>query len=567
MAASLYDEFVYLHNNPINWHEINQDKLKEIPALSVRERAKLLEISRKHPTLTNWDVIQDFTSQEVLEILKYTVRLTSRPNLEGHLRWRIKSSRTEDFQSYTRIRFSESRGIRGSVVTERDPGELTLLDHIAGGVEFGNVPHVDKLILGQFRMGYGLGVAFGPALGLSKSNNAISNIDRSYMHLRLNDSSLETLGFRGIASRMHFKNHHFQTAGALTPRDGSWSDGEIVISRSGLHRTAGSLSRKNHILERLENAGYWYSGSNLHGGIQYAQIHRRRQTDEEWLDRFSSGSIWIEIPYISHETGMDGRGNRAHLTTVQTGRNNVEAAFAHRWYAPNYNAPYASGFGEYSQTANETGWYAGLQVDFNRIRWSSYIDIFNQIVAGDTPPREGTEWLIRVDWRPRSRMRCSVSVENETKEVPVPGLVDGLEYDSNILRRKQEYQFRWRYRWDSGFSAGVRTETIITDFQGHREVGNQWTYKLSVPFGVRDRFQIFLVPYDVEDSGASTYYFVMPASGTMQLLRQTGTGLLTGGQIRINFSRSAETTIFYLQRRADNSKLTHTIAAQMDIAF
>ncbi|MBS1271653.1 MAG: hypothetical protein MAGBODY4_00785 [Candidatus Marinimicrobia bacterium] len=566
-VSSLYEDYVHLHNYPITWEELDRKTVKQIPALTARERTTLLEVRKKHPHLDEWTVVGKKLPAEAIEILKYTVRLSHEPAVRGHLRWRGKSSRVEDYQSYTRLRFAKSNTINGSVVTERDPGEQSATDHLAGGVEFSNLPGIDKLILGQFRLGYGLGVSFGPAMGLAKSSSAVSNVDQSYMRLRINDSSLESLGFTGAAARTHYGNHHIQAAGAYTSKDGSWNGDEIVISQSGLHLTEGSLQRKDNIIERLGNGAYWYAGDQIDIGMQYSQIRRKRGSDDAWLEKFVFGSAWFETDHLSHETGIDLSGNRAYLTTVRSAIDAVEVAVAHRWYDPQYHAPYASGFGEYSGTSNETGWYAGIQVDTDAVRWSGYIDVFHEITNTKSPPKEGTEWLLRADWRPRPRMQLSGSVKNETKEVSATDAADGVEFEFNILRWKQEYQGQWRYRWDSGFTADVRTEYVTVHYPDRRYTGNQWAYKLTFPIRARDRLQVFLVPYDVESSDASTYYFVMPVTGTMQLLRQTGAGMITGGQIRMNFSESAEMTIFYLQRRADNSKLSHSVAAQMDIAF
>ncbi|HKJ67347.1 MAG TPA: hypothetical protein VKA68_05285, partial [bacterium] len=66
---------------------------------------------------------------------------------------------------------------------------------------------------------------------------------------------------------------------------------------------------------------------------------------------------------------------------------------------------------------------------------------------------------------------------------------------------------------------------------------------------------------------ASTYYFVMPAVGTMQILRQTGEGILLGFQASADFSPDARVSIFYLQRRLKHLKLSHILCGQLEMAY
>ncbi|MCF7804317.1 MAG: hypothetical protein K9N53_07745 [Candidatus Marinimicrobia bacterium] len=566
-AIALHDEFLYLHEHPLYWTDLNSKKLNTIPLLTVTERDSLLTIRSRLPDPESWESVEKYFSPDVMEILRYLVLLGQEQPVAGEIRWRGKSTDPADLQSYTRFRLSQKGRYTSGIVLERDQGESSITDQIAGGIELHNVPYLDKVLLGGFRIGYGSGLAFGTSMGLSKSSSAVGNVDRNGTRLRVNESSLESAGFTGVAIQENWGNHHFQVAGAYSLRDGEWDGQQLVLSKSGLHTTERSALRANRVGEELLTGAYWFKSKGRIIGFQGSGISYQDRRSEKPIRRDKTRSVWLQTDNFQHETALDASDNRAHFSSLRRDISFAEFVVAHRWYAPTYRAEYAGGFGEYHGTSNEEGWYIGMESKLGDTRWYWYFDAFHEIEGTSNPPGSGTEWLLRCDWRPRSRMLITGYIKTESKEIPFTQSANGVVHITNLLREKRHYRAEWRYRWESGRTITVKTDYIVTDYSERQITGSQWAYRLTFPWRKRNRYQVFLVPYNVADSEASTYYFVMPVYGTMQLMRQTGSGLLFGHQLRIQMSDQAEITIFHLQRQEERSILYSVLAVQMDIAF
>ena len=566
-VRALYEEYRYFHEHPLKYGTFTRINLKTIPHLTANERQTILQIQSEHPAPKTWSDLPETFSPDLMEILQYTTVLPSETRLTGEVRWRIKSATSKDMQSYTRLRISDQNGGTGSFVMERDPGEPVLTDHFSGGILFKEKYGFDRIIIGQFRLRLGTGLSFGNALGMAKSGDVTGNVDRVRNTLRVNDSSLESVGYTGLAGRIRFGNHQVQLAGAMSLRDGSWDGTQLTLSQSGLHQTEGSRSRTNAIQEQFISAGYQYVTTWGDLGGHYSEIRYRRRNATSWIQQQRYGSLWLASERFIHETGLDANLQRAHFTAISWNISPVEIAFSHRWYAPGYEVPTARGFSEFSGTNNETGWYLGLQTETGAVRWSWYFDFFREVDSGTGPPRQGTEWFIRSRWRPKPRMALTGSIQRESKEIENSQVVQGIIYHQGVRREKSRYRLRWEYQWQSDIAATVQSDFVTVQYPDDLKQGRQWAFRITLPLAERSRWQVFCVPYVVDESDASTYYFTMPVIGTMQLLRQTGTGAVLGQQLRFQFRNNAEMTIFYLQRRAESSKLERSFTFQMDIAF
>lgn len=567
-AALLLEEYLSLEEHKIPYSRLGRRVLHSLPALEEAEITAILEVIRRHPDAESWEPFENVLPEEVVEILRYAVSLPKVSTLSGQARWRMKTNHPNAVQWYSRWQGRAAGRITGSLVVERDPGERSLVDHVAGGVEFHDTQSQRRLIAGEFRLGYGQGLSFGRSMSLSKSGSVIRNADRSNTRLRVNASSLESAGFTGLAGEASLHRHTVRGFIAASPRDGEWEGTGVRLSTSGLHLTSSARHRQNALLERLTGVGYWFSASQYVLGFQGASLFYRKWRVEKKYARQTFGSFWISTPWMVHETAFDGAGHPAHYTAVRRQIGPADFTFGYRYYHPDYSAPFARGFQEYTQTANETGLYAGIRWDLGRVRWQWYFDQFRELRARENPRRSGTEWLTRGDWRPAPRMLLTLQVRAEDKEVYDSQPVSGVPVDRTARLRSTRYRARWKYRWPTNLRLEVRVDLMSVSLHRVRKTGTQWAFQMEYPLpSLGGKVQVMLVPYRVRDSAASTYFFVMPALGTMQILRQTGDGILLGTRLSVAFSPDARGSIFYLQRRLKHLKLSRILCGQLEIAF
>jgi len=566
-AEVLLDEYLYLHEHPIPYDNLNTSTLHLIPELTEEEVGQISALLEKYPEPSSWGDLRQSLSDEVQEILAYTVGIRPVSDLSGHVRWRMKTLNPGEYQWYTRFRIRKGSRFTGTIVAERDPGEISLMDHVAGGIEYRSPERNWHLVIGQFQLGYGQGLSFGRPLGFSKSSDAIRNADKSYTALRSSSSSLEFSGLQGIAGKYTHGNHVVQAFLSSTPRDGRWDGREIHLSTSGLHTTEYMRSIRNDLVESVRGMGYWYQIQETQIGFQAADHSYHRWGHRERLEPKIFGSFWVSTPWFTHETALDYHSNRAHYTTLRKQLYGYSVVFGHRYYEPKYQVPYANGLSEYAGTSNESGIYFGIRWDVGAFRWQWYFDQFRELQSGDNPIRSGTEWFMRSDWRLAPRMVLTGQIKQEKKEVTDTRVDRGVLYTGAALRRKLQYRLRWKYRWPSQIALDIRLDLTAVDLKSSQNTGIQWAYKMTFPIGIGSELQTYLMTYDITHSQASTYYVIMPVMGSMQILRQTTPGILLGARLSAEVTDRAQLAIFYLQRRMIDPKLTHTLYGQFEITF
>lgn len=565
-VAALLDQYEYLNTHKINLRSITSAELENIPELTSDERRNVRKILSENSRV-DWNLFDENLNEDALEIMRYCTRLKHKTTYSGSGRWRLKSFVAKDFQMYGKFTLGNENHFLGSVVIERDPGETSLADHMSGGVEIDNWMGMSQLIAGQFRLRFGEGLSFGRAMGIAKSSNVIGNIRQSGSGLRVNNSSLESVGFTGMAARTNFKHHELQGFIARSPRDGQFEGSAVQLSTAGLHTTSGMRNRQNNIVENLYGGAYQYHWEQSRMGIQGASISYQNWDRTKSTPGNSFGSVWIQTPWIVHETGLDDSGHRAHFSAFELTISNVAVVLAHRWYHPKYDAPFSRGFGEWSTTSNETGFYFGLRWIVGSLRFESYIDQFRELEATDYPPRDGTEWMFQSQWRPRHRMKILGRIKLEQKEVHESAVKNGIAQRANSIRRKLQYRLSWGYRWKSGIAAKVKMDGARVSLPHQTQNGFQTGCRMRFLVLQRIQMTLDLVPYYVEGSESSTYYFFMPAIGTMQLSRQIGQGVLMALQLRQQISENSQWTLFYLQDRSISNKISAQMTLQIDVAF
>ncbi len=566
-VAHLLDRYEYLTSHPFTLQDITVQALNQIPALTSREKNQIYKVVSSQEKSLSWNYLEQNLNDEVIEILRFCTEISPGTNYSGRGRWRLKSSSARDFQMYGKMTLGFENHFFGSIVVERDPGERSLVDHLAGGIEINNRMGISQCVIGQFQLQFGEGLSFGRAMGIAKSGDVVGNIRQSGTSLRVNNSSLETVGFTGLAAHEILKQHEFIAFFTRSPRDGQFEGNDVQLSSTGLHTTEGARSRQNRLVENLAGGAYQFNWKQSQIGMQGSSLSYHNWSGSRSTPPEKFGSVWIRTPYLLHETGIDNAGHRAHYTALDLQKSGVVLVLSHRWYSPYYNAPFARGFGEWSNTANETGLYAGMRWLIGSWRFESYIDQFRELIATDYPPREGTEWMIQSRWRPVRRMKIIGRIRVEQKEVHQNTEITGIALRNNTLQRKTQYRLSWKYRWASGFTVRIRFDNIRVYLLNKTSKGFQSGYRMEYIFLRRFRVSVDLVPYSVESSEASTYYLFMPAYGTMQLSRQTGQGMLCALQLRQRFTSTGSWTLFYLQDRTVSNKITSRLALQIDVAF
>jgi hypothetical protein len=149
--------------------------------------------------------------------------------------------------------------------------------------------------------------------------------------------------------------------------------------------------------------------------------------------------------YLFGETAISDNGAVATLNGARySGRGPVAVAVIYRRYDKRYTSYYSGGFGEYSNTSNEEGLYAGVEVTPARdLKLNLYHDRFRYFAPRyrATTPGSGRETLAGLTYqRPRGEWLARFKHEKKPGDTRVDGILQTLP------RERQEYRLQYTCR-------------------------------------------------------------------------------------------------------------------------
>lgn len=392
---------------------------------------------------------------------------------------------------YSRIRYTHKNDLSVGVTMEKDPGEQLFGDKSPNGFDFysahayysGN-KFLRKAAIGDYQIQIGQGLAMWTGYGFSKTADA-SSAKKNARGIKPFSSTDETRFMRGAAVELGIKNFSLTTWGSYKGVDGSIEmldtlDSEEArmassINMSGYHRTTSEIERKNSLMEMIYGANVKYESRNFQIGISAIQhaydayyeradrlMNKYQFKGKELLNLSADYSYIIRNLSLYGEIAQSRSSNAIAVlqgATVALGRRASLTAL-YRNYPKDYHTFYAQGFGDGSNTNNESGIYFGGSFKLNKA-WSlnSYVDFFKSpwLKFRVDSPSEGHEVLGQLKYRPSPRFETYLRVREKDKMINASG-----EFEENIRpieRYKQrKYQlgltadlgsgWKWRSRID-----------------------------------------------------------------------------------------------------------------------
>lgn len=377
------------------------------------------------------------------------------------------------------------------LVMEKDPGEQSLNDFVAGYLTLNVRPVGSRVILGDYVVEAGEGLVFWRSTGYSKGSEVISTIQKNGGGMKPYVSTDENSFLRGVAVETRLWGARISAFVSRRSLNASVNDEGTLTSFnvSGLFRTPGELLNKDA------------SGETLAGGIvsiipvpglQVGLSGYRTTFDHPVMvggkfgfhgtkaSVFGLNASWTSSrSTIFSEIARDHAGAMAGLAGVVWKPTRVlDLSMIGRMYPRDFISLHAFGFGEGGGlTQNETGLYVGVKVrPFSGTMISSYFDQF--VVPWRSSlvrlPSEGNDLLTLVQSQLTRRLSATLQYKRKNKSA-TETLLD--QYDRDIrrvgMRKQSSYRatvelnssvaFRWRSR--------VEWVQVGYDLTGHREEG------------------------------------------------------------------------------------------------
>lgn len=477
-------------DSPPNINTVSSKQLAAFPLLTDAQIQTIVHKKDQEPYHT-WQDFQQRTDldNEMVQWLSqyFTIEFQKTmplPAFRFECRERIQSKfpKSKGFHSgdypgnalkyYQRARIDIGDYIQGGVLFEKDPGEKPWNDHQIGYLSLHTPGKSIKVIIGNYRIQTGRGLVLWGPYGTGKSVSPSAALPRGGETIRGYLYSDENRFFTGAAVELKLRQLSALAFYSNTRKD-AYQDSLIrSFPISGYHRT--HTERLNHKTAHEKCIG---------GRIAF-ETPMTALGCTGWCSRYS---VPVEQPDPVRQTfGFSGQNNQAagfdwslnfkgiqfhaELARSQSGGYALMAhlfwklkpvswVILYRNFSPNFQNPYAQGFG-YGDAVNERGFYiSGRTQVARRIYVGFYMDIYR------TPwrtyllsmPETKSDVLIEGEYRFSSTCRLSARIrrfsENETVEgkTNLEHITDTIQnqYKQQIrldLMVKPESAFQWRSR-------------------------------------------------------------------------------------------------------------------------
>lgn len=523
--SEIAENLDFLKSNKINLNSASADDLKQLPILDIfqinnflnyrrrnGELYSIYELSSIHgfeieiirsimpfieikPVKTNiWD------ANSIKNIFKYGKhKIVSRyqTQLQTPQGYITKNDSVEkkyqgdNYKIYSKYLFTSMDKLRFGITLENDAGEIFDFENSTLGFDFSSfhfeikdLYFVKKLIIGDYNLEFGQGLAMWSSFSTNKSSEAI-NIVKLGRGIAPFTGTNENLFFRGVSTQLEFNNITISPFYSYNIIDASINiredNTEYNMYESGLHRTINELISKNSLTKidfgtdfsyNLHNAKVGITAMNttfsnkLYGGGKTYQVYN---FDKKTLSTVSAHYLWnLNTVVLSgeHATNINGSWATLHNASVNP-IPEFSFVISYRNYQKEYFSATNSPFSEYS-TSGEKGFYFGAKSEIHEnLKLSAYIDVFEKT------------WL------------------QYQKDAPSKGYETLLQFDSYINRSSSAY-FRIKYEKKS---RNVSIENnFLNQLQEERKLNLRLQFNKIINYNLRLASRVEFVKYSHVDS-------------------------------------------------------------------
>ncbi|MDR1273515.1 MAG: helix-hairpin-helix domain-containing protein [Odoribacteraceae bacterium] len=425
-----------------------------------------------------------FASRRVSHELLARAR-TSRPRQEGYKRYSpdaflsesaYQKHLTDRFQgpawgTLLKYRVNAGNSWQAGLVLENDAGEPyfsrdqeTGFDFLSAHATLTTSRFVERLIVGDYKLQFGQGLVAWHGFAAGKSPATLGN-EKAGRGIVPHASTDENKFLRGVAvtlrpsraltTTLFFSSKRTDARvldrDALDPEDAE----EATIEQGGYHRNVTEMQKKHTLKELTTGLSIDYNHPAFRVGTRllYYDFSPRLRVGTAAYQRYNDTGARRALAGVDYKTafrdfylfGETAVSDNRSLSTVNgvrySGFSWLSLSAIYRRYDKRYASYYNNGFGEYANTSNEEGVYAGLEVvPLRDLKINFYHDWFRHFSPRyrATAPGRGREWLVEALYR-RERNEWLFRSKRETK--PEDSRVDGIL--QTIPRSRQEYRLQY----------------------------------------------------------------------------------------------------------------------------
>ncbi|MBR3860015.1 MAG: helix-hairpin-helix domain-containing protein [Bacteroidaceae bacterium] len=518
VMENLYDDYVYLHANPININQADSTELQQLGFLtgkqiegihyyiyrygalrSVGELMLIPELDYHTRQLLSYFVT--FGELEEKEDARDTWhRMLTRGKSELSTRLDIPLYRRAGYapRTLSQLEASPSRYYTGNALyhnirynyrydtrlswglsTEKDAGEpiftatSPLPDHLSGYIQLGDMGILQSLIVGNYRLRFGQGLILNSDFALGK-NMLLQGLGRQSPSIKPHRGTSESDYYTGAAATVAWHSWQF-TAFASYRRLDATLDGVGIstLKSDGYHRTPLEQARRGNTRGNLFGAHIGYAAHGFHIGMtaMYQSFNRNFALPEQAYKRYApQGHDFFNasVDYAWHhhrlsivgETAIDKKGAIATLNTLRLKVvDGLHLTLLQRHYAHDFWALESKSFSSSSEIRNEQGIYLGVEWQpYRRIQITAYADgyHFPYLRYRVSTPSYGTDGIVNTRYTINDSHSILLRYRFRLKQRDV---ADGYRLpDGGLLN---EWTHRLRLQWSGTLTPPLTCQALL----------------------------------------------------------------------------------------------------------
>lgn len=531
--SKLLEQLLQLEANPVDLNSANTNDLQKIPYIDAIIATKILQYRIKNTkfyTIAELRYVEGIDDDTYEKIKKYVIVKSSQVDFikdEFGIVQKLKDNKKGFFSRINfemRTRFSNdlqpSRGylppanylgprpkfynrlvaryanagyiFTGSILAEKDPGELNWADHIGGFAEMKSGLILNQLLVGDYTLEFGQGITLWGSYSFSKSSDAVSGMKKKGDDIDSYNSVNEVQYFRGVAGKLKLPTslgdislYGFYSNNSLDASIDTTLNQLSSDYIDGYHRTQSEINRKNAGKEKLYGGRLFYE-SKIFGttkiGLTYYNSKFDKPFEYKGLYEFSgsnSNALGVDFDIVHKNVNIFGEWTRSY-TDIVGGVTGVkflfyklaDVVFMVRNYPKNFISLHSYGFGEQSGVSqNEFGIYSGIRFKIGKLAIiNAYYDQYKFPYATffNPVPTTGRDFMTYTQWNVSRNLTLYTKYKNEIKEDVTDFITpNGLEEDRIYDRAQTNYRLQFDYDIFKTFRVRSRFEYVFVDYQGY----------------------------------------------------------------------------------------------------
>ena len=358
---------------PLNLNEAGEDILRQSGLFSPFQIASLLDYRKAYGALLSMQELQavdGFSKEFVAAIEPYVILKQEdaavRTKAEIRSRYKYKSG-TEGVHQYNRFILETGR-VRAGLLAESDAGEMPLVDHVGGYLEYRKGRW--KALLGDYSACFGQGLAIWNAFSFTGASSPASVLKRPRGILPYKSAD-ENKALRGLALGCEIGGGWSATAFAsVAGVDARVEEGGYTsLPVTGYHRTIYERKCKNAMREYAGGVNISFVRDWFHAGVtavaySYSEHNRRKVMPYNQYQLYDGlhGNLSADLLFSAGhwrffaEGAVDSGLKPAALAgAVFTPSYSFEGSCLVRYYDKGYIAPHAGAYSSISSVSNQAG--------------------------------------------------------------------------------------------------------------------------------------------------------------------------------------------------------------------